>query len=159
MARSSRSLHIQCIAWNKHELCIKLQHDFTSVSFTVKFTQGTIGRVQKNSTSCSWCLKLRIQICGFGCCFFCCILIARCMEITEHLDICSIYCKRWKQLRKKFSRYLFVAYDLHDRNHSIHFQDCTANHKNKTKSYVRDKVFLCPKIQSYDYIASKILYS
>lgn len=91
--------------------------------------------------------------------FFCCILIARCLEITEHLDICSIYCKRWKQLRKNFSRYLFVAYDLHDRNHSIHFQDCTANHKNKTKNYVRDKVFLYPKIQSYDYIASKILYS
>lgn len=91
--------------------------------------------------------------------FFCCILIARCLEITEHLDICSIYCKRWKQLRKKISRYLFVAYDLHDRNHSIHFQDCTANHKNKTKNYVRDKVFLYPKIQSYDYIASKILYS
>lgn len=91
--------------------------------------------------------------------FFCCILIARCLEITEHLDICSIYCKRWKQLRKNCSRYLSVAYDLHDRNHSIHFQDCTANHKNKTKNYVRDKVFLYPKIQSYDYIASKILYS
>lgn len=62
-----------------------------------------------------------------------------------------------KTTTKNFSRYLFVAYDLHDRNHSIHFQDCTANHKNKTKNYVWDKV--CPKIQSYDYIASKILYS
>lgn len=105
--------------------------------------------------ACSCEFKFAVLVAAF----FCCILIARCLEITEHLDICSIYCKRWKQLRKNFSRYLSVAYELHDRNHSIHFQDCTANHKNKTKNYVRDKVFLYPKIQSYDYIASKILYS
>lgn len=58
--------------------------------------------IQNSNFSLRWILditpnqisnQLLIQICGFGCC-----LIAKCLEITEHLDI-SIYCKRRKQLR------------------------------------------------------------
>lgn len=63
--------------------------------------------IQNSNFSLRWILditpnqisnQLLIQICGFGCCFFCWNLIAKCLEITEHLDI-SIYCKRRKQLR------------------------------------------------------------
>lgn len=97
MARSNISLHMQlCIAWNKRELWIKLH--MISRQFLLPWNSRKAQLAVYRKTllpapgACSCEFKFAVLVAAF----FCCILIARCLEITEHLDICSIYCKRWK---------------------------------------------------------------
>lgn len=109
--------------------------------------------IQNSNFSLRWILditpnqisnQLLIQICGFGCCFFCWNLIAKCLEITEHLDI-SIYCKRRKQLRILVINLWHMTYMLGITVSTFRrYRLITIKKQKMTKNYEWRKCFYAP---------------